>query len=71
MSVEEARAREEQAELAYTEACVAVLEAERTLRERIERRREAAERHTLASVERTRAEQVPGADGADVGQRGR
>jgi hypothetical protein len=56
MSVEDARAREEQAELAYTEACVAVLEAERTLRERIEQRRAAAERHVLATVERTRAE---------------
>ncbi len=58
MSIEEARAREERAALAYTEACVAVLEAERTLEQRIKERRVAAEQHVFATVQRIKTEQV-------------
>ena len=57
MIMEEARAREEHAALAYTQACIAVLEAECVLQQRIEQRRVAAERHTFAIVARIKAEQ--------------
>lgn len=56
MSIEEARAREAQAALAYTDACVAVIEADRMLRQRIDERRAAAERHAFAIVVRIKAE---------------
>jgi hypothetical protein len=58
MSIEEARAREERAALAYTDACVVVLEAERMLQQRIEERRVAAEAHVFAMVARVKAEHV-------------
>jgi hypothetical protein len=58
MIMEEARVREEHAALAYTQACIAVLEAECALQRRLEERRIAAERHTFSIVARIKAEQT-------------